>query len=215
MRMIGNKIECYRGESFILQVPLVRRDGVPFYVKSNAKNPYLRLTVKSNTYTIGGQYKKSYWVDISGVDTYDAVEQFPNNVVPTTLGSLDEHTIYYIITTGGREYYVYKNNAWVIYKFLYTKQFLNEDTKNWPCQNMTYEISYVDGVRMQQWLFSVYASLYNEDSTMYPTSNIGLAMAICKKDPYILKDVDVTAPLASYTINEVVLAPAKLIVKER
>lgn len=304
MRMIGDKIECYRGEAFMLVIPSLQVNNVPFYIGTDVQNPYLCLTVKSNKYTLNGRYCKKYWLDVSNYDkkvsAVSHMKTYVNSALPTlwlpdvsypagtnnlvvntashlvdspigkrmlwyvryknptsgpislqdlinaeptpvkkgnittveyndinpqslpapgtedtiTLSIGDLQTLYYIITENGREYYYAKKyvGGYEPYNFTYVKEFINEDTKDWPNQQCTYELSYVAGVKMADWLKSVYASLYDDTP---PKTNVELAHYICKKRPDVLKDVDITDPLASYTINEVLLGPNKLIVKER
>lgn len=212
MRYLGSTIECYRGESFVVKRAVVDSNGVPFIVNSSLKNPFIRFTVKSNTYKIDGEQCKNYWIDISSIAKYNSVEVFPDNTIPEALGELSTTIVYYIITEEGNEYYVWNGTAWVVYEFLITKRFLNNDTKRWVGQIYQYEIALCSGELMTDWLQKTFESLY--PNTHLPTANIELAHHICKKRPDLLKDVDITEPLVSYATNKVLQGPSKLIVKE-
>ena len=65
MKQLGSTIECYRGEAFTWRREFVDQDGAPLVLTQWMRNPFLRFTIKSNTYKIDGEYKKNYWTDLS------------------------------------------------------------------------------------------------------------------------------------------------------
>lgn len=211
MRQLGSTIECYRGESFVVKRIFVNENGEPLYVKKDAKNPFIRFTISSNTYKINGEYKKNYWLEL-GPLRFSGYSQFEDNVIPDDLTSLSKDVIYYLITENGREYYVYDGDKLLSYAFYIVKRFLNSDTKHWVGQIYQYEITYCEGELMIDWLQKVFKSLYPGISP--PSANSELAYYICKKRNDLLDGIDITEPFVSYTVNRVLQGPSKLIVKE-
>lgn len=359
MIKIGDKIECYRGEAFEITRIFTDDNGAPLYIKKGTANPYLKLSVHSNTYNINGEYRKNYWLDLSSFVQYKGYRQFDNNVVPGPFGvvadviddpdlvtgiihtpakvnkfvgqypdnsttikqglyvqfeaqgsvipantpacikisckefigkvsitihsttvslaclsnsdtvpntsefisvplntspfvaeltfnateqtdylylwyfidnvstdslmcitnveyvndvNFDNDYIGYIITTNGREYYVAANNNYVPYSFIISKQFLNNDTKDWISGIYEYDITLCSGQLMTDWLTRNFIALYSGITP--PTANAELAHYICKKDEQLLDGINITEPLVSYNINTVLLKPTKIIVKE-
>ena len=212
MRQLGSTIECYRGESFAIGREFVDKDNQPLYIPDNAKNPFVRFTVSSNTYKIDGKYKKNYWLDYSKSQKFAGFEQFPNNKVPDNVSLLSKDTIYYVVTESGREYYFVNGDKVSNYGFLVFKRFLNADTKKWVGQIYQYEIAYCDGELMVDWLTKVFKSLY--PGVEPPKANSVLADYICKKRSDLLRGLNVNEPFISYTVNKVLQGPCKLIVKE-
>lgn len=84
MRELENVIECYRGEAFDITRSFTNKDGVPLYIPKGTVNPYLKVSVHSNTYIINGEYRKNYWLDLSSMAQYKGYRQFDSNEVPAT-----------------------------------------------------------------------------------------------------------------------------------
>lgn len=84
MKELGSTIECYRGEAFTWRREFVDQDGAPLVLTPQMRNPFLRFTVKSNTYKIDGEYVKNYWQDLSAMRRFTGVEPFPDNKIPLT-----------------------------------------------------------------------------------------------------------------------------------
>ena len=61
MKTLGKTIIVRRGETFILSRKVFKADGSPFVLSKSIVNPYLIITVSSNTYRLNGGYKMNYW----------------------------------------------------------------------------------------------------------------------------------------------------------
>ena len=65
MRMIGNEIHLQRGETFSLDFAVRNAKGDPFMILSKWDNPYLAITIAAALYEQQGDYRETYWLDLS------------------------------------------------------------------------------------------------------------------------------------------------------
>lgn len=65
MRMIGNEIYIQRGETFSLDFSVKNAKGDPFMIFNGWKNPYLAITIAAALYEQEGDYRETYWLDLS------------------------------------------------------------------------------------------------------------------------------------------------------
>lgn len=112
MRQLGSTIECYRGEAFTWRREFVDQDGAPLVLTPQMRNPFLRFTVKSNTYKIDGEYKKNYWTDLSYLNREKYAELGPAerktfvDVVQNTFSASDKVTV--IQATAAQPYVTFR-----------------------------------------------------------------------------------------------------------
>lgn len=65
MKMIGNDVYIQRGETFSLDFSVRNEYGRPFTVLSIWDNPYIAITVASGLYEQEGDFRETYWLDMS------------------------------------------------------------------------------------------------------------------------------------------------------
>ena len=77
MRMIGNEVHLQRGETWSLDFDVTNEKGHPFVVLKTWDNPYLAITVSAALYEQKGDFRETYWLDLSK----QYVEQADGSVV--------------------------------------------------------------------------------------------------------------------------------------
>jgi len=65
MKILGNDIYIQRGETWSLDFDVIGEDGEPYMIMKEWKNPYLAITVTSARYEQDGDFRKTYWLDLS------------------------------------------------------------------------------------------------------------------------------------------------------
>lgn len=65
MRMVGNDVYIQRGEDWTLDFSVVTKKGQPFTVLRVWDNPYLAITVAAALYEQPGDYRETYWLDLT------------------------------------------------------------------------------------------------------------------------------------------------------
>lgn len=65
MKLLKNEVHIQRGEAWSLDFEVKNKKGDPFMLFSKWANPYLVITVTSALYKQEGDYRKSYWLDLS------------------------------------------------------------------------------------------------------------------------------------------------------
>lgn len=218
MRTIGNNIVVTRGEVFVLARDIVYRNGAPYVLRSQLENPYLLITISSNTYRMKGKYFRRYWLDLSTYPAFDTAEvkditeeQLTSNTLP------DNYTattcIYRFVTTAGEsEYYRYvgtsPNGTYQSYSFSFVKTFLNTDTRDWIESNYLYEIQIVSGQKTVDYVTNTWNSLFSGQPV--PDTVEDMYCEIMKERPDLLKGVSLDNVLVNFTSNDIILSPSKI-----
>ena len=65
MRRVGDDIYIQRGETWSLDFEVVTEKGHPFMCLKTWQNPYLVITVSAALYEQKGDFRESYWLDLS------------------------------------------------------------------------------------------------------------------------------------------------------
>lgn len=65
MKMIGDEVHIQRGEIWSLDFAIENDKGHPFVILNNWQNPYLAITVASSLYEQYGDFRETYWLDLS------------------------------------------------------------------------------------------------------------------------------------------------------
>ena len=220
MKTIGNNIVVTRGEVFVLARDIVYNNGAPYVLRSQLENPYLLITISSNTYRLAGRYFKRYWLDLSEYPKFDTTEvkditlqQLTNHELPE--GYSASTCIYrYLSAEGESTYYRYvgqsPDGTYEEYSFSFIQTFLNSDTREWIESIYRYDIRIVSGETTQNYLTETYQTLFPD--TPIPGTIEEMYKDICKVKPELLEYVCLSAPIVNYTTNDIVLSPSKLIV---
>lgn len=65
MKMIGNEVHIQRGETWSLDFAVRNKKGHPFVILNTWKNPYVAITVTAALYEQKGDFRETYWLDLS------------------------------------------------------------------------------------------------------------------------------------------------------
>lgn len=65
MKMLGNDVYIQRGETWSLDFAVTNPKGHPYVVLKNWQNPYLAITVTAALYEQRGDFRETYWLDLS------------------------------------------------------------------------------------------------------------------------------------------------------
>ena len=66
MKILGNEIYIQRGENWTIDFEVKNDDGDPYMIlKSIQKNPYIAITVTAARYEQQGDFRKTYWLDLT------------------------------------------------------------------------------------------------------------------------------------------------------
>lgn len=218
MKTIGNNIVVTRGEVFVLARDVVYRNGAPYVLRSQLENPYLLITISSNTYRMQGKYFRRYWLDLSTYPAFDKAEvkditeeQLTSNTLPD--GYTETTCIYRFVTTAGEsEYYRYvgtsSNGTYQSYSFSFVKTFLNTDTRDWIESNYLYEIQIVSGQKTVDYITNTWNSLFSGQPV--PGTVEDMYNEIMKERPDLLEGVSLDNVLVNFTSNDIILSPSKI-----
>ena len=218
MRTIGNNIVVTRGEVFVLARDIVYRNGAPYVLRSQLENPYLLITVSSNTYRMKGKYFRRYWLDLSTYPAFDTAEvkditeeQLTSNTLPENYTATT--CIYRFVTPAGEsEYYRYvgtsPNGTYQSYSFSFVKTFLNTDTRDWVESNYLYEIQIVSGQTTVEYVTNTWNSLFSGQPM--PSTVEDMYNEIMKERPDLLEGVSLDNVLVNFTSNDIILSPSKI-----
>lgn len=218
MKTIGNNIVVTRGEVFVLARDVVYRNGAPYILRSQLENPYLLITISSNTYRMQGKYFRRYWLDLSTYPAFDKAEikditeeQLTSNTLPEDY--TETTCIYRFVTTAGEsEYYRYvgtsPNGTYQTYSFSFIKTFLNTDTRDWIESNYLYEIQIVSGQKTVDYVTNTWNSLFSGQPV--PGTIEDMYNEIMKERPDLLEGVSLDNVLVNFTSNDIILSPSKI-----
>lgn len=221
MKILGKQIIVSRGEVFVMSREVVRLDGSPYVLRSQLENPYLLISVSSNTYRLQGKYLKQYWLDLSSYPRFEqsiitdiTKQQLTDNILPD--GFTDSTCIYrYLSESGEKEYYYYvgtsPDGVYKPYSFSFVHTFLNVDTREWVDSNYQYEIRILSGETTRNYLTETFEALF--PGVEVPDLLQDIYDEICKVRPDLVQNISVTSPLANYATNDIILPPSLLTVK--
>ena len=212
MKLLGTTVEINRGEVFTLSWYICDNTGKPYMISSDATNPFMLITVSSNTYELKGKWSKNYWLDLSGYPTFDNMTEV--YIESTSATPEDYEALYYILDLDGtKTYYRYDRilERYVEYKFMFSKLFLNSDTSEWIESIYNYEVRLVDGRLMSEFLTSLFVSLFPDVDV--PVDVETIYKTIYKIKPELVQNIDYTAPLVNISEQTILLKPSKIIVK--
>lgn len=65
MKMIGNEVYIQRGETWALDFAVKDKNGHPFTIPNDWKNPYIVITVAGARYEQKGDFRRTYWLDLT------------------------------------------------------------------------------------------------------------------------------------------------------
>ena len=65
MKMIGNEVYIQRGETWALDFAVKDKNGHPFTIPNNWQNPYIAITVTAARYEQKGDFRRTYWLDLT------------------------------------------------------------------------------------------------------------------------------------------------------
>lgn len=218
MIILGKDIQVYRGEQWALDRYVVMSNGNPYILFNDRKNQYLQVLLSSNAYRTQGRYHMIYWLDLATYPKFKTRE--PVFLVNGLAGGLPagmayNDAIFYIVDTAGKkEFYYWPSavaTAFLPYSFRFVKTFIPTDTELWIEQQYGYAVRIVSGESTYEFLVNIFIALY--PGVQAPSDTKAVYMAICKKDPDLVKNVNYKAPLINFDNIEVISNPAKIIVK--
>lgn len=216
MKVLGKSIIVRRGETFVLSRKVFKDDGrTPFVLPLSIQNPYLVISVTSTAYNVEGRYKCNYWLNLEKYPKFQSstpilltTEQFNSNTLPAVCTATSN------IYTYNRNYYMYSNdNKYVAYSFVFTKQFLEYQTRDWVESQYQYTFKLIGGQKTNDVLKGMYDSIYPY-RPFKPTDNLTLYNEIKKCRPDMVRNIRPSAPLANYTTEDILQRPEKLIIKQ-
>ena len=216
MKVLGKNIIVRRGETFVLSRKVFKDDGkTPFVLPTSILNPYLVISVTSTAYNVEGRYKCNYWLNLEKYPKFESstpilltAEQFNSNALPA--GCTATSNIY----TYDKNYYMYSSdNKYVAYSFVFTKQFLEYQTRDWVESQYQYTFKLIGGQKTNDVLKGMYDSIYPYHP-FRPTDNLTLYNEIKKCRPDMVRNIRPSAPLANYTTEDILQRPEKLIIKQ-
>lgn len=127
MKMIGNEVYIQRGENWSLDFAVRNEKGHPYVVLKNWDNPYLAITVAAALYEQPGDYRETYWLDLTqrwveqadGSTVLAPLKKFiSSEVLSLTLFSVESAIDYYGVRNGGKMV-LDKNNDFDVTNFLF------------------------------------------------------------------------------------------------
>jgi hypothetical protein len=135
MKILGNDVYIQRGETWSLDFDVIGEEGDPYMIMKEWKNPYLAITVTSARYKQRGDFRKTYWLDLSN----RFVEQADGSMVLAPIKkfistealylmffSIEEAIAYYGVDAGGK-IVLDSNSDFDITNFLF---FIDEGSDN-------------------------------------------------------------------------------------
>ncbi len=216
MKVLGKSIIVRRGETFVLSRKVFKDDGrTPFVLPTSILNPYLVISVTSTAYNVEGRYKCNYWLNLEKYPKFQSstpilltAKQFNSNTFPAGCTATSNIYMY------DSNYYMYSSdNKYVAYSFVFTKQFLEYQTRDWVESQYQYTFKLIGGQTTNNVLKGIYDSIYPY-RPFRPTDNLTLYNEIKKCKPDMVRNIRPSAPLANYTTEDILQRPEKLIIKQ-
>lgn len=196
MKLLGEKINIVRGETFTLNCTVEYDDGAPYVLRADIENPYIALTVASTTFRMAERYRKTWWLDLSSYPAFVSDVVIPK---PSSNPTSANEAVYYTTNSDGTITYEYWNGtAYVEYDFSFSKVFLNFDTREWIESIYKYEVAIVGGTRTIDLLTGLWQSIYGNVNV--PVYAQQLYDEIAKTHPEQLEGICPTQPLCNYQL---------------
>ena len=223
MKTLGKTIVVHRGETFRLVRKVFKDDGVtPYVLAKSIVNPYLIITVSSNTLKVNGKYKFNSWLNLATYPSFrrttpDLIDQsnITSNTLPEGASQDGADCIYYTQDSSGNKTFYYWNSdtsTFKEYAFVFHKQFLNVHTKDWIESQYQYEFRIVGGLLTNDYLLDTYKAVY-PDRMWVPKDPRTQYEEIAKCRPELLIGVRWSTPLCNFFTEDILQKPQKLIVK--
>ena len=225
MKTLGKTIIVHRGETFRLARKVFKDDGVTPYILSNSiTNPYLIITVSSNTLAVNGKYKLNSWLDLSTYPSFRRMTpelidntNITDNDLPSGYNTDGKDCVFYTQDSEGtKEFYYWSINGnsgtFKPYSFVFHKYFLNVHTKDWIESQYQYEFRIVGGQKTEEYLLALYKATYPY-RTYVPNDARTLYEEIKKCNPNLVKGIRWSAPLCNFFTEDILQKPQKLTIK--
>lgn len=221
MRLRGNEMIVHRGESFTIDRTVVNRDGSPFIVSSEYKNPHILITVASTRYDTQDRYVLNCWLDLSSLPRFEntVVKEIPwltfgytKTMMPDG-SERDDEPYEYLYYSQNEQVYAYINNdnEFCNYDGLrIVKHFDTSITRDWIEQSYSYGIRLVEGESMDSFVRSTHKAAFGLDEKNTTDSLLKLYNDLKAKDEKLVANIDLTKPLASIGAVQIIMAPSKL-----
>lgn len=235
MRTYNNELSIHRGESFTMTKILQNKDGSPYIVSNQLKNPYFLLTISSSKYQQANRYVKNYWLDLKdfpkflsttakNIRDFDTTFEAPLTVTTTTVNGKEvtylfqqrvgDKDVYvqpddyvYYDTVNGKKVYKYWNDGWKDYECKIAKTFLHEDTNELAGQSYVYSIKLVCGQSMSDYLDSICKECKEQFAEL---TNKGKYEKLIAHGHTFPDGFNIDRALATIDISVPILAPTKL-----
>lgn len=211
MRINGNDLIVYRGETFTIDRSVFNRDDSPFVISNQLENPYILVNVSSATYTQSNRYVRNWWLDLSDLrrfystnaielDNFDA--GLPEEYEP------DEALFFVTNDDGTKTYKMWNEDAQQFedYVFRIVKSFTHEDTREWVEQDYSYSISLVTGASTENYLYTLCENYLG----VVPNSLEEAYELISNYNKTLIEGIDITRPIVKIAYMQPILPPSKL-----
>lgn len=193
--MFKNELKIYRGESFTIDRILKTRDGTPYIISSELKNPHFLISISNTQYSQEERYVKNYWLSLKNFPRFELTQAFNLSDIKTSADGTESKynkfsdvtefplegylngqyvIIYdnYAVFTDGNEYKYWRESdeRWIDYECRLVKAFTSQDTKEFIAQNYLYSIQLVFGTNTRDYLLSL-ANIYLPQMDLSEASN--------------------------------------------
>lgn len=223
MRMLGQKMIVYRGETFKYCAKIYKSDNVtPFILMNDIPNPYLLISIASNNLTMKGKYLSKHWIDLSTYASFREndpllVEQrvIDSNSKPSTYGKNDDGkdcVVYVQESNGNKSYYYWLNNTYKEYSFVFGTSFTNLETRNWIESKYSYELQLLGGDKTFDILLDMFNTIYPNASEI-PDDPRTLYEKIEKCRPDLVEKLCWSCPICNYYTVDIIRKPTELIIE--
>lgn len=211
MKIIGNKIIITRGEQFSLQFDIRDREGAPYVplVDPDDSESYVEITVASALYPQAERYKRRYWINQDNTIKFQSKDIV---IKPSQNPSSAYQNVYYEVNEdGSREYFYWNGTSYVDYDFVIYNDFPSTDTQDWLEQRYLYEIKYIVGHNTHDYLVNLWQTCYPNQTP--PETNMELYWEILKKQPQLLRNFNLEAPICNFSRQDILQRPNLIIVQ--
>ncbi len=99
MKILGNDVYIQRGENWTIDFEVKNDDGDPYMILKSIQNPYIAITVTAARYEQQGDFRKTYWLDL----TDESFKKFISTEALYLGGfTIEEAIAYYGVDNGGK-----------------------------------------------------------------------------------------------------------------
>lgn len=226
MRIQGNELTVRRNETFTIDFSVVNRDGTPFVVSSEYKNPYVLVTVSSAKYNQKNRYLSNWWLNLN--DMYNErnervpVPRFKSTIIKRITSKSDTsilsdepyETVYYNEEDDTYLYRVDDKDGTVNlveYDFRIIHHFTNSVTKMWVEQSYTYTVYLVSGDDTLTYLRNLFKNTFGKaPADILSTEELYKELYV--KNPSLVENINYSRPIVNYDVVQILLEPTKLTV---